>query len=59
MRTLRGLIPICAGCKKIRREDKAWEALETYIHDHSHADFTHGLCPDCMAKYTHEAPPKT
>ncbi|MBI5441542.1 MAG: hypothetical protein HY900_10085 [Deltaproteobacteria bacterium] len=44
---LRGLIPICAGCKKIRRDDDAWEVLEAYLEQHSHAEFTHGLCPDC------------
>lgn len=48
---LRGLLPICAGCKKIRREDQAWEALEAFIETHSHAEFTHGLCPDCMTRF--------
>jgi hypothetical protein len=48
---LRGLVPICAGCKKIRRDDKAWEALEVFIEQHSHAEFTHGLCPDCLSRF--------
>lgn len=48
---LRGLLPICSGCKKIRREDEAWEALEAFIENHSHAHFTHGLCPDCLDRF--------
>ncbi|MHB8765946.1 MAG: PAS domain-containing protein, partial [Deferrisomatales bacterium] len=51
---LRGLLPICAGCKKIRRGDRAWEALETFIEEHSLAEFTHGLCPDCTTRYDPE-----
>lgn len=47
---MRGLIPICANCKSIRRDDEAWEQLEQYIQNHSHALFTHSLCPDCLAK---------
>jgi K+-sensing histidine kinase KdpD len=51
VRTLRGLIPICAGCKKIRDDRGYWEQLEVYIRDHSEAQFSHGLCPDCVKKY--------
>jgi hypothetical protein len=47
VRTLRGLIPICAWCKRIRNDEGYWQQLEAYIHDHSEADFTHGICPDC------------
>jgi PAS domain S-box-containing protein len=47
VRTLRGLIPICAWCKKIRNDHGYWEQLEAYIKSHSEADFTHGMCPDC------------
>ncbi len=47
---LRGLLPICAGCKKIRREDQAWEAVEAFIERHSLAEFTHGLCPQCLER---------
>jgi PAS domain S-box-containing protein len=46
--TLRGLLPICASCKKIRNDDGYWEQVETYIKNHSNANFTHGICPDCM-----------
>lgn len=48
--TLSGLIPICSSCKKIRNDEGYWEQVETYIKNHSGADFTHGICPDCIAK---------
>jgi len=44
---LRGLLPICMHCKKIRNDDGYWTQLELYISSHSDADFTHGLCPAC------------
>jgi len=47
VRTLRGVIPICAACKKIRDDRGAWNQLEAYISRHSEAEFTHGYCPDC------------
>jgi hypothetical protein len=50
IKTLRGLIPICAWCKKIRDDKGYWSRLETYISEHSEADFTHGICPDCATK---------
>jgi tetratricopeptide (TPR) repeat protein len=46
--TLRGLLPICASCKKIRDDDGYWHQVENYICDHSDAEFSHGICPDCM-----------
>ena len=49
-KTLSGLIPICASCKKIRDSKDDWNQIETYIHDHSEADFTHSICPDCSKK---------
>jgi PAS domain S-box-containing protein len=45
--TLTGLLPICASCKKIRDEAGAWNVLESYIENHSQAQFTHSFCPDC------------
>lgn len=54
VKVLRGLLPICAACKRIRRKDDAWETLETYITDHSEAAFTHSLCPECFQKYYSE-----
>ncbi len=50
-KTLGGLIPICAGCKKIRDEHGLWTPLETYIEDNTEAYLTHGICPDCARKY--------
>jgi integral membrane sensor domain MASE1 len=47
IKTLRGLIPICARCKKIRNDTGAWERLESYVSAHTEAEFTHGVCPDC------------
>jgi CheY-like chemotaxis protein len=51
VKVLRGLLPICASCKKIRDDKGYWEQIEVYIRDHSDADFTHGLCPDCIKKF--------
>jgi CheY-like chemotaxis protein len=51
VQTLRGLIPICAGCKKIRDDRGFWSQVETYIAKHSDAKFTHGMCPECSRKY--------
>jgi PAS domain S-box-containing protein len=47
IKTLRGLIPICASCKKVRDDRGYWQQVEVYIRDHSEAEFSHGLCPDC------------
>jgi hypothetical protein len=54
VKTLRGLLPICAWCKKIRNDHGYWQDVETYIHDHSDADFSHGICPECNEKYYKE-----
>jgi CRP-like cAMP-binding protein len=43
-----GLLPICAHCKKIREDDGSWVSIEKYITEHSEAEFSHGLCPDCV-----------
>jgi hypothetical protein len=50
VRILRGLLSICAWCKKIRNEDGNWERLEFYISNHSHAEFTHGICQECAGR---------
>lgn len=53
---LKGIVPICAHCKKIRDDKGYWELLETYIEEHSEASFSHGLCPDCSDElYGNEA----
>ena len=49
-RVLRGLLPICASCKKIRDDRGAWQPMEHYISARSDADFTHGYCPTCSEK---------
>lgn len=54
VRTLKGLIPICATCKKIRDDKGYWNQIEAYISDHSEAEFTHGICPDCAMKLMEE-----
>lgn len=51
VKTLKGLIPICAGCKKIRDDKGYWEQVEEYIRKHSDAEFTHGMCPECIRAY--------
>lgn len=48
--TLGGLLPICMACKNIRTESGSWVKIEEYITDRSEADFTHGICPDCMRR---------
>jgi two-component system, cell cycle sensor histidine kinase and response regulator CckA len=50
VRTLSGLLPICANCKKIRDDHGYWQKLETFVHEHSNAEFSHSICPDCMEK---------
>ena len=50
VRTLRGIIPICASCKNIRDDRGYWNKVEAYIRDHSEAEFSHGICPECMKK---------
>lgn len=52
VKLLTGLLPICAGCKKIRDDQGYWNQLEKYIVEHSEATFTHGYCPDCLKKYS-------
>jgi PAS domain S-box-containing protein len=50
IKKLSGLLPICASCKKIRDDKGYWNQIESYIRDHSEAEFSHGICPDCMKK---------
>ena len=50
IRTLHGLLPICAWCKRIRDDEGYWKRVEMYIQDHSEASFTHGICPECLSK---------
>ncbi len=50
LKTLSGLLPICASCKKIRDDKGYWTQVEVYVRDHSEADFTHSICPECATK---------
>jgi predicted RNA-binding Zn-ribbon protein involved in translation (DUF1610 family) len=50
IKTLQGLIPICAWCKKIRDDQGFWKSVEAYIEEHTAAEFTHGMCPECGEK---------
>jgi len=51
VRTLKGLIPVCAGCKKMRDDEGYWQRMETYLSHQTEATFSHGMCPDCLDKY--------
>jgi hypothetical protein len=50
IKQLTGIIPICAACKKIRCDEGFWHQVEVYICNHTDAEFTHGICPDCIKK---------
>jgi sigma-B regulation protein RsbU (phosphoserine phosphatase) len=50
VKQLRGLLPICMYCKKIRNDGDYWQQVETYISDHTEAEFSHGICPECYQK---------
>ncbi len=51
IKTLKGIIPICSGCKKIRDDSGYWNRIESYIQKHSEAEFSHGMCPECLDEY--------
>lgn len=51
VKTLSGMLPICSSCKKIRDDKGYWNQIESYIEKHTQADFSHGLCPDCMESF--------
>lgn len=50
IRTLRGIIPICSHCKKVRTGKRSWEQVESYVATHTEAQFSHGICNDCIRK---------
>ena len=50
VKTLSGFLPICASCKKIRDDKGYWNQIEAYISEHSAAEFSHGICPECVEK---------
>ncbi len=50
VKTLSGILPICSSCKMIRDDDGAWEAVDTYVLKHTDAQFSHGICPECLTR---------
>jgi hypothetical protein len=56
VKVLQGILPICASCKRIKDGNDTWEAVESYVRDHTNAEFSHGLCPDCAARDWGTAP---
>ena len=50
VKTLSGLLPICANCKMVRDDKGYWKQIESYIRDHSEAEFSHSICPACVKK---------
>ncbi|HHI02498.1 MAG: response regulator [Candidatus Zixiibacteriota bacterium] len=58
IKQLHGILPICAWCKKIKDGDEYWHSVEEYITSHSKADFTHGICPECLEKQEEIFPEK-
>lgn len=51
IKTLQGILPVCGHCKKIRDDSNSWHTMEEYLSDHSEAEFSHGVCPDCAKKF--------
>lgn len=51
VKALQGLLPICSYCKKIRNDQNYWQQVEGYISEHSEAEFSHGICPDCYDRF--------
>lgn len=50
VKTLRGMLPLCANCKKVRDDEGYWHQVDVYIRDHSEAQVSHGICPECTEK---------
>jgi PAS domain S-box-containing protein len=55
IKTLRGILPLCSFCKKVRDDEGYWEQVDIYIKKHSDVDISHGICPECLLKYYPEA----
>ena len=51
VKTLKGFLPVCASCNKVRDDKNNWTTFDVYIHDHSEAEITHGYCPECVNKH--------
>ena len=59
IKRLSGLLPICSYCKRIRSDENYWEQVESYLTDHTDAQFSHGICPTCFAKASAELDEET
>jgi len=58
IRTLRGILPVCSYCHKVRDDEGYWHRVDVYIRDHSEANVSHGICPDCLKKYYGDLSPE-
>lgn len=58
LRHLEGILPICSACKKIRDEQGSWHAVEAYVAERTEAEFSHGICPECMRRMYPEYVPQ-
>lgn len=58
VRRLSGLLPMCSWCKKIRADSGYWQQVEDYLSEHSEAEFTHGICPECDARVREQVRPR-
>jgi hypothetical protein len=58
VKTLKGMLPICSSCKKIRDDKGYWQDVAVYVREHSEAEFSHGICPECMERLYPEYPRK-
>lgn len=56
LKRLRGILPICASCKKVRDDKGYWKQVEEYVREHSEAEFSHGLCPECAKRVWPDMP---
>jgi len=52
VKELRGMLAMCAGCKKVRDADESWIHIDVYLRDNTRAEISHGLCPDCLIAHT-------
>lgn len=57
--SLRSIVPICSHCKHVRAKDGAWHQVEVFVSEHTHVDFSHGFCPDCLKEYYEKYLPTT
>jgi hypothetical protein len=57
VRELSGLLPVCAWCRNVRDDAGYWQTIERFVSEHSHAQITHAICPDCLAKRFPEGQP--